>query len=110
MKRPSTNRVYTVSVCVNDEYYEVDFTVSRYLPQALNQPAEQVRWRDCVRESQHILEKAIAAWPDRKGPVDFPIEGTREAFTKAYTSNSLWDDKRRWQLWYFMVRYLEVRV
>ena len=72
--------------------------------------AEQVRWRECVKVSQDILENAIAAWPDRKGPIKFPVEGTPAAFTKAYAKNAMWKDKRRWQLWYFMVRYLEERV
>ena len=83
------------------------------MPERKNWPkecAEQVRWHECVRVSQNILEKAIAAWPDREGTIEFPIEQTREAFTKAYASNSLWDDERRWQLWHFMVRYLEERV
>ena len=88
-------------------------TLLDVMPERKNWPeecAEQVRWRECVKVSQDILEKAIAAWPDREGPVEFPIERTREAFTKAYAKNAIWDDKRRWQLWYFMVRYLEERV
>ena len=72
--------------------------------------AEQVRWRECVKVSQDILEDAIAAWPEREGTIEFPVEGAQDAFTKAYASNSLWDDKRRWHLWYFMVRHLEERV
>ena len=88
-------------------------TLLEVMPERKNWPkecAEQVRWHECVKVSQDILDNAIAAWPDREGPIEFPIEQTREAFTKAYASNSLWDDKRRWQLWYFMVRYLEERV
>ena len=72
--------------------------------------AEQVRWRDCVRVSQNILANAIAAWPDREGTIEFPVEGAQDAFTRAYVKNAMWDDERRWQLWYFMVRYLEERV
>ena len=63
-----------------------------------------------MRVSQNILANAIAAWPDRKGPVEFPIEGTHDAFTKAYAKNAMWEDKRRWHLWYFMVRYLEEKI
>ena len=88
-------------------------TLLDLMPERKNWPkecAEQVRWHECVRVSQDILEKAIAAWPDREGTIEFPVEGTHEAFTKAYAKNALWEDKRRWQLWYFMVRYLEERV
>lgn len=57
------------------------------VPDELLMPA--ICWpEECVKVSQDILEKAIAAWPDRKGPIEF----------------------RRWHLWYFMVRYLEERV
>jgi len=49
--------------------------------------------------------------PERKNwPIAVPVEGTQEAFTRAYAKNAMWEDKRRWQLWYFMVRYLEERV
>ena len=72
--------------------------------------AERVRWLDCMKVSQNILDNAIAAWPDREGSIDFPIEGTHEAFTKAYASNSMWEDERRWHLWYFMVKYLEEKI
>lgn len=88
-------------------------TLLDVMPERKNWPeecAEQVRWRECVKVSQNILENAIAAWPDREGPIEFPVEGTHAAFENAYASNSLWDDKRRWQLWYFMVKYLEERV
>ena len=88
-------------------------TLLDVMPERKNWPeecAERVRWLDCMKVSQNILDNAIAAWPDRKGPIEFPVEGTRGAFTKAYANNSLWDDERRWQLWCFMVRYLEERV
>ena len=88
-------------------------TLLDVMPERKNWPeecAEQVRWRDCIKVSQDILEKAIAAWPDREGTIEFPVEGTQDAFTKAYAKNAMWDDKRRWHLWYFMVRYLEERV
>ena len=88
-------------------------TLLDVMPERKNWPkecAEQVRWRECVKVSQDILEKAIAAWPDREGPVEFPIERTRDAFAHVYAKNAMWEDARRWQLWYFMVRYLEERV
>ena len=88
-------------------------TLLEVMPERKNWPeecAEQVRWRECIKVSQDILDNAIAAWPDRKGPIEFPVERTREAFTEAYAKNAIWEDKRRWQLWYFMVRYLEERV
>ena len=88
-------------------------TLLDVMPERKNWPeecAEQVRWRECVKVSQNILEDAIAAWPDREGPIEFPVEGTQDAFTRAYAKNAMWDDKRRWQLWYFMVRYLEERI
>ena len=88
-------------------------TLLNVMPKRKNWPkecAEQVRWHECIRASQNILYNAIAAWPDREGTIEFPVEGTQEAFTKAYAKNAMWEDKRRWQLWYFMVRHLEERV
>ena len=88
-------------------------TLLDVMPERKNWPkecAERVRWLDCMKVSLNILDNAIAAWPDREGPIEFPVEGTQDAFTKAYAKNAMWDDKRRWHLWYFMVRYLEERV
>lgn len=88
-----------------------EFAICSQAHTLLDVMPERKNWpKECVRASQDILEKAIAAWPDREGTIEFPVEGAQDAFTRAYASNSLWDDKRRWQLWYFMVRYLEERV
>lgn len=72
--------------------------------------AEKVRWHDCVRISQNILDHAIMAWPEGTGSTNFPVEGSQMDFSKAFAKGMLWNDQRRWQLWYFMVQHLEEAV
>lgn len=78
--------------------YEVDTTKNASL-------CEQVEFRN-EQDCDYFYE-VMRKWPNRAESYAFPVEGDKTAFKVASTAGELWANKRRWELWHFMIEYME---